>query len=533
MFALIPYFVLMGAAVAVALIQRVRRSVGYSWLVAVGLAMAVTGWMVFLRWKLPQVVQVKNWLPFAQFTDAPIFGLDGSSWPYALSLLAVMLAVMLTASGRLQVNANPLAWAGTLAVTGMSYLTVLSANMLTLALAWSALDISELVVLQVNSTNRKMGVQTVIAFSVRVTGTLLVLVAALVCRSEGLPPSFGKLPSVAWLLLLLAAGLRLGVLPLHLPFGQELPMRRGLGTMVRMAAAASSLALLVRLPPQPLSVGVARLLVTLTALAALYGASMWLVSTDEVNGRPYWVIALGGLAVACTLQGQPQASLAWGTALLLSGGLIFLFSARQTSILFLPVLGLLGFSGLPFTPAASGWAGLFAGKYIFADICFLLTHILLMLGYTRLLFLPGESLRNMERWVQVAYPLGLGILVLAQWMNGLLGWPGAFSSGLWWAALISAAGVVIGFGLTHLRRRIVLADQVLGIWLGGMTRQVGGFLAEALGLNWLYRILWWIFRLLQRGIEWISNILEGDGGVLWIFVLLALFISLIRYGGGQ
>jgi hypothetical protein len=48
--------------------------------------------------------------------------------------------------------------------------------------------------------------------------------------------------------LLLAAGLRLGVLPLHLPYASEAAIRRGFGSALRLISAGSSLILLARIP---------------------------------------------------------------------------------------------------------------------------------------------------------------------------------------------------------------------------------------------------------------------------------------------
>ena len=87
--------------------QRVRPSVGYTWLGGSLAALASLGLMVYLRWHLPQQVVLSGWLPFSQFTDSPIFGLDGSSWPYALCLSAVTAGILLTASARLSYRFNP------------------------------------------------------------------------------------------------------------------------------------------------------------------------------------------------------------------------------------------------------------------------------------------------------------------------------------------------------------------------------------------------------------------------------------------
>jgi hypothetical protein len=51
-------------------------------------------------------------------------------------------------------------------------------------------------------------------------------------------------------------------------------------------------------------------------------------------------------------------------------------------------------------------------------------------------------------------------------------------------------------------------------------------------LNWLYRIFAWVYRLAQGLIQLLTAMFEGDGGILWSLVMLALIISLISASVG-
>jgi hypothetical protein len=44
-------------------------------------------------------------------------------------------------------------------------------------------------------------------------------------------------------------------------------------------------------------------------------------------------------------------------------------------------------------------------------------------------------------------------------------------------------------------------------------------------IEWGYQILWNLYRRLGRVSNGISNVLEGEGGVMWTLLFLALFIS--------
>ena len=523
-----PVGLLLLAALGIAVLQSLRPSVGYAWIIATTAALGAFGVMFYLRWQLPQQVVIASWLPFTQFTNSPIFGVDGTSWPYAFSLTAVILSMLLTASARLSYNITPWAWAGALLASAFGLLAVYSSNLLTIALAWTAIDLLDVIILSAYSPNRTLGVQTVIAFAVRVTGLVLVLLASLINRSQGLPPTFGTLPPLSSLLLLLAAGLRLGVLPFNLPALPDMRVRRGLGTILRMASSASSLIILARLPPQEFSSTLTTVLLSLTAFGVFYAAANWVAAKDEIVARPYWLIALAGMAVFCVLQGDPTAGTAWGVALLLSGTLIFLYSARARGLLALPLFGLLGFSGLPFTPAAAGWQGILQAPMNIWQFMILTSHLLLMLGYLRYALRSGDSLRDMERWVQTAYPAGLVFLILSQWVIGLIGWPGSFTVGVWWASLFSGLGfVMVGSTRAWIVRRGASAPDSMQFYLQ-TGRRFGAALSVLFSLDWLYNLLWKIYRWMENAVQFFTAMLEGDGGVLWVLVLLALFLSLLQ-----
>ncbi len=528
MLVLLPSAVLLLAALAIFILQRLRPSVGYAYMIGTLASLVCAVGVIYLRWHLPQLLAVEGWLPFSLFTDSPIFGLDGTSWPYIFCLATTCLAVILTAAVRLQYNISPYAWVGVLALHGVGMLAVLSANLLTLILAWTLIDLIELVILQANSSEHTLGIQTVLSFAVRVSGTVLAMIAALISRSQNLPPTFAQMPAINALLLLLAVGLRLGVLPLNLPSAQTIVQRRGLGTTLRLAPAAAALVVLARLPAGSIPAPFASPLLAICAMASLYAAVVWASLGDEIRGRPYWLIALSGLAVASVIQGRPQASLAWGVALILPGCLLFLFSARGKQVLFLPALGVLAISGLPFTPAASGWAGVLAPPFQFWQVLLLLAHALLILGYVRCMIKPGEDLAHMERWIQAAYPLGLGLLVLGAVFCGLVGWPGSFNLGMWWAGPASMAlAALAGIGVIFWRQR-TSQETALNRWYTNALNRSANFLSNVLSLGWLYRVLWWIYRRLAQMIQILTDILEGEGGVLWAMVLLALLISLLQ-----
>jgi hypothetical protein len=525
---LLPVILFFLAALGIVILQQSRPGIGSAWLIAALTGLVVTGLMLFLRLRLPLEVVAERWLPFGENSSPPAFLLDYPSWAFALCLVVLALALVLTDSSRLETEARPLNWAAGLGLTGIGLLAVMARNPTTLVAAWTAVDLFELVIVLSTEAGRRMGQQTLTAFSVRLAGSLLVIAAILFARSRGIQFNLNPIPAELGIFMLLAAGLRLGVLPLNVPYMSEVYTWRGLGNLIRLIGPASSLMVLGRIPGEFLPPGWQPLLLGLSVLAALYGSMMWLTASNELAGRPYWSTAVAALAVASAIKGDARAAIAWGTAFLLVGSVLFYYSAHRRRNLFIPLLAVLGLTGIPFTPAAAGWSGLASGAPGISTFVFLLSDVLLIWGFLRHVLRPRDEIHRMERWVHQVYPAGLLFLIAAQWA---IGWPDSFRLGTWWPAvvvvLLSAATIAAWITL----QKKLAAGAVSVVWLGTVARQVGAGLGAFFRLNWLYRFLRWVYQMVQSFIQLVTTMLEGDGGILWTLVLLAILISLIWLRG--
>jgi hypothetical protein len=530
MLVLLPIFLLLISALAILILQWIRPAFGFSWVIAALSSLAAWGILLAFHWHPPAPFIVQNWIPVHGIISDLSFEIDKNSWPYAISLASLVVGVVLTAGARLQHHSNPIVWAGSLAITAMGLFGTFASSPLALLLAWSSIDLFELAIMLGSIQAGRSNQQAVIAFSARVAGSFLVILAMAVSYTQNIPLTLNTVPAGAGIFLLVAAGLRLGVLPLHMPYPQEVLMRRGLGNMLRMVAPASSLVILARLPVSAVPAEWAPYLLAFTGLSALYGGVMWLTAGDEVKGRSYWIIALAGMAISCVILGKPGASLAWGVTMLLSGGVLFLFSARRNRILFIPALGVLGLAGLPFTPAASGWTGLLTSPFSFLDIVFILAVALLIIGYVRHALRAEDALETLDRWIQIVYPFGLILLVITSWVIGIFGWPGSLTADVWWGGLAAAVLATGGWLWIHLSSRFRIMQARPPSWFVMLMRQSGNGLAAFFRLDWAYQLLGLLFQLLQRIVQMINTILEGEGGMLWVLLLLALLVSLVQSG---
>ena len=536
MILLLPIGFLLAASIAIFTLDKLRPKFGTSWLIAS--MSSIVAWLIYfiMRLRLPTLLEILAW----DQSELNLLGrfsllLDYDSWPYVLALITIHLAVILTDAARTRYDSTPLAWSASLAITAMGLLALQSGTSVMLMVSWVVVDMIELVyLLRLEDINRYI-IRIIIAYSVRTTSVLMLILGTSIGWQASGQFDLIDIPQNAAFIFLLAAGLRLGVFPLNLPFLQEPNLRRGAGNLIRLAPAASSLVLLARLPSDlipPNLIGWVPLFQGMLAVAALYAAVRWLSAVDEMEGRPFWIIGWAALATSSVLNGAPSASLAWGIALLLPGSLLFLYYPRVQRMNFLLYFGLIGLIGAPFTPLASGWSGMIAAGFSFWTLLFILAHAFLILGYLNRILQPGGEAGALESWARLVYPLGLIIIIQAMVTLGLIGWPGSLTPGIWWLALLSMLLVV---SVVVLVKKLDIQPPYIQLPASSPLTKILDWLLPRLEqifrLEWLYRILWQTYNVLGSALRSFSAVLESQGGVLWTILLLALLISFLTGGG--
>lgn len=523
MLILLPILLLFVVPLLLLGIRLFRPKFSYYWLICISTVLIVWPIVLLLRSHLPVQIPLLAWQPEQLFPVAPAFLLDSISWPFALALVTILLSTILTDVSRVYETPGWTADWATLAsgmlLTALGLVSILADNPITLLLGWAGIDVLELLILLVQNRQSFEGERIVIAFITRVAGIVLVLVAALVARSTGAALTFSALTPQVSIFLLLASGMRLGVIPLHFPITEDPPLRRSLGTLLRLAPVATALVLLVRIADVGVPAVWVPILLFVFGLSAIYGGLFWTIAQDELDGRTFWIIGMAAFSMAAAVRAQPQASLAWGIALLLSGALLFLASARHPRLVIIMLLGLLGFCALPFTPA---WQGMFLYARPFQPslVLFVFAQALLLAGYIRHALRLGMPMRGAERWIWLIYPWGLVLLPLTQfiisiWNRPATGWPSLLES----IPAIVSLGLV---GLAMLYRRYYLSP---------FPERTIPLLRSIFSFEWLYRFLWGMYRTLGRLIAFLTLIFEGEGGLLWTLLLLALLFSLLVQSG--
>ena len=212
----LPVILMLVTALALLILRYTRPNFKYPWMIAVSGVTVALASVFFWHIHFPQTISLPAWQLSASFLYIPTWLADGISWPYALALASLAAAVIWTSVVRAE--NDPVSWAGTLILASFGIVAVAAENPLTLLLAWSAIDLIELITTLRSTEGEDQIEGVIIAFAVRLAGSGLVLWANLLSISKGIPLDFRSIPSGTGIFLLMAGGLRLGVLPLHLPY---------------------------------------------------------------------------------------------------------------------------------------------------------------------------------------------------------------------------------------------------------------------------------------------------------------------------
>jgi hypothetical protein len=518
---IIALMILFIGTLGVTVFWGMRRNLGYTWLIAIASSFIALLLVLFSYPSEAHTLVNISWEPQSYIKYGILLSYDRVAWSFLVALGGLALSVIVTDVVKPE-ELDWSVWAGSLFLAGLGFLGILAGNPLTLLLAWSAVDIADVLVFlwHIPSSNEREKI--VISFFTRLSGSVLLVFASIYTHQPG--EFFGNdtIQNDVSLIMIIAAGLRLGVLPIHLPQLQESTLRRGLGTILRLVPAATSLVLLARTATPGLSPTLSNMLLLISGLTALIASFLWITSNNSVQGRPYWILGISAFALAAAIRGQPEASLAWGLVLIFSGAQLFLVAFQRLDIRLIVVFGIWSLSLLPFSP---GWRGAMvaAGPFNPILVLFTLAHGLFLAGYLRHGFRTTPKLTSTERWIGLVFPIGLAAQPVLHLIVGLyplfrereigsvLNLPGL---------LTGPIGTTLVFGLWLLNRRMPT--------FGGTTR---GLLRSILSLGWFYKFFWGIYRSFGRLLDFISRIYEGEGGVLWAFLFLILLLAFLLQSG--
>jgi hypothetical protein len=487
---LLPVFILVATLIALIGSNRLQSNFRSFWLITV-IGAGLTGVaLLILRLRLPAVVSLPGWWA-GQGLEFPLnFALTEYSWPLAFSLMALFTAGILVELRRPQ-GASWLPWAPGLALAAAGLLAVLSGDLLAYAFTFFLYDLLALA-LSFRSEESPLR-EHIRRFNFNTTAVVLLLIA------WATPPSYAAFGAVA---ALAAAGLRL-LVGVRLPAPYE-KTRFDFYAILQFGAPVAALALLCTLPPLDGALQIAALIGLLAV--AILAAMRWLSLTDETAMQDRRT-ALAALALASASAGAPGAVLGFGISLLLGHALLALPGSFPRLRLPLAALACLVVISLPFTPTHAA-LGLYAVG-VPLTYGFLLPQAMLVAGMGLRLFAPrtlaADSVGGIERAGALLLPVvfllfGFGFAPVMAFNTTLPIWP------------VAALAVLATLIFAIVRSRRQLLPPHFGKRIPRITLKPVG--------NTLWAGATFSLRL-------VSALLEGEAGVIWALLLIALLISFV------
>jgi hypothetical protein len=517
--ALIPILLLVVGSGVLWLLRGQKTRVLWSW--TTGMTLLVWGTVLALRLALPGVTRLSVWQPEALFASTLELQLDTISWAFIMAGITLVLSTVLAAPALIG-GVTESARAFILTYAAMTIAAMLAGNLLTVVMLWSLIDLVALFfILQIGR-----GLQWLSGLTTRLTldviSILLVACAALVTGEQQSPPMYeiDVQTAIAATLLCFAVLLRLGLVPLQFSTIHAEGLRRGVGTLMRFFPPAMALLVLARLLEGGVPGAVIPWLQVAGMIGVILGGLRWALEADEATTRYFFILTLSGVGVLAASLSEDNGDLtltATAALLVLVGGLISLADFYSPAHRVWFILGGAFLTGLPMTPGyaiakaiAEGFMG--TGPIAYALLAGI-GMVLLAAGMFRRAFVPYRDWPTGEGLARMAYGISLTLPVLVGIGLGIHLSPRFQISTMWVVLPVLLIAALTALGLRRFPGKILDRWSRLVSWLDPAP---------------VYRLIGWVYRGSMRWVRGVRSILEGEGAMLWLLVVILALAVFFR-----
>ena len=492
------------------------------WVVSTSFGVIVWFLSLLLFVAIPNAASFSVWQPASLFQTPFEFSLDKTSWGIAYCITTVLLSMILTAATRPDIASTAVRvfW---FLYAALAMLAVFAINLLTVVLAFALIDLSSFIFYIYFTENVDDIRQAIIRAGIDLGGLLFIVAAAWVnsIDGHGVGLSATSFSAPAAFLFLVGILLRLGLIPLRFGRPSFSPLRRGVGTLLRLYPPALALLLLSRFIGNGAPEFIKVWLAVAGTIGILIGGIRWVLEEDRNSASPFLVMGLAGIGILTSIGASTNGDVLFATSalLLLVGGVLSLIQIHTPSHRVWPVFAAALLVGMPWSPGGlisseMGQSALNEGMWIqmFVGIIGLSC---LGLGAIHIYFLEEEPWPTGESLIRIMYSMGLALPVLV-----------SIGLGLWmddtfsiYGGLVSVTAVAVGVGAFFSLRNI-------GAVVNDRWRAV--FLFLRFDPQRIYSVFWTTLRRFLTIARSIGDLFEGEAAMLWMFAFIALLLLTLR-----
>jgi hypothetical protein len=490
-------------------------------------AVGVLIWLIFMVIPHGGTIRfaINNWFSTENTTISLHIAINPINWPIVFAILTLHIAFLLVSGSRQELDQDFIFWILEAAEIALAYFVITAADLWTIIIAWTAMDIGNLIY----ELFLRKGVtitRVITPMFFKLSGSLLLIYATAVSSGSSQVVMIENIPASSSGMFFAAAVLHSGVLPFRLPEKAKKGIETVTNLLFYLVPFISSLSLVVYLPNQEVPFFAFLLISSLSIIGMYYFGLLWIQSKQEIDAIYYLSLAFVAFAVFRFATGTHQDLVPWLVLTLLGSGWLMLFSHRGKSTRLLPVFLIISMLGIPFSLTSYGSSLYFAEGFKFSVIFVLFFHVLYLLGFIDYFTRKKELFEDMESSSQLNYLIAIvfsvfAILVISYRLAGSL----LNEISNWWAgaAIISVAA---GYLFWKRRQRANTTETNLDIEQSKINQRMEGILS----FEWLFKVIAVLTEKSRPFVRGFSNLMEGEGGILWSLVFMALLVTLLRAG---
>jgi hypothetical protein len=438
-------------------------------------------------------------------------------------LIAFNLSFFLTGIARLDVKNDLKIWIFKLLLAAFSFLALISADLWSVVLLWTVLDLLELafhyiILKEVNGKNfyRK--------FIIKSFGTILLIWNIAFLSKSGFNPLLsGIIASTPTTSIFFAALMHSGIFPLNRESKRSAEEKSTelLKTVFSVSSFVVSFSLITSLPVPVISFAISSVFYFLSFLMIIFSLIQWILRKELKESLQFLLLGEAGGFIFLYFSGATQ-YITYALALLLLSVLwLVIFTHRSKTLLIFPLISTFYITGLPLSLVTFGTRGFIGNGISIGSVVLIIMQILFIFGYQKYAFEKNEKFNELEGWYQAAYLAGLFILFLSAAAIIFFSKTSLSSEiNYWWMGVFV---VIPGFfGNLFSGKKIIKVKAPIFL-----SQEKQASILEFLSFQWFFNFVTFIENKGRGLINEFSGLMEGEGGILWALVFLVLIFSVL------